>query len=85
MTKLEEYRAKEATSLAALEAATNETDRAHHRRAHSIWRRLIAGIGQAEARAALKPEKIVKAIDGTPLSTQKRDGMASGGGMVGRR
>jgi len=53
MTKIEHYRTKAAESLAATEAATNARDRAFHHRAHSVWRRLIAGAADAEARAAL--------------------------------
>lgn len=55
MSKLEEYSTKAAESLVALEAATNERDRMHHRRAYGIWKKLIAGIGEAEQRAAMKP------------------------------
>ncbi|MDB5663233.1 MAG: hypothetical protein JWM38_941 [Sphingomonas bacterium] len=61
MSQLEEYTAKAAASLAEAEAATTDRDRAHHRRAHSIWRRLIANIGEAEARAAMKPPPKPKA------------------------
>jgi hypothetical protein len=57
MTKLEQYRAKAAESLAAAEAATNARDRAFHHRAHSVWRRLIAGIAEAEEREALNPAR----------------------------
>ena len=53
MTKHEEYSAKAAESLAAAGAATNARDRAHHQRAHSVWRKLVAGIGEAEDRAAV--------------------------------
>ena len=52
MSKLEEYTAKAAESLANAEAATGERDRAFHRRAHGVWRKLIVGIGEAEERAA---------------------------------
>ncbi|MBB3910551.1 hypothetical protein EO081_06015 [Sphingomonas desiccabilis] len=55
MTKLEEYTSKAEASLAAAEAATSERDRAFHRRAHTIWRKLIRGIGEAEERAAMQP------------------------------
>nr|GLK21724.1 hypothetical protein GCM10017606_25510 [Microbacterium terregens] len=55
MTKLEEYTSKAEASLAAAEAATSERDRAFHRRAHTIWRKLIRGIGEAEERAAMRP------------------------------
>ena len=72
MTKLEEYTARAAESLAAHDAADNPRDRAHHHRAHAIWRRLIAGIAAAEDRAAMgqapriKPEKTVAKADTTP-------------------
>ena len=57
MTKLEHYRTKAAESLAAIEAATKARDRALHDRAHSVWRRLIAGAAEAEERAAAsKPQ-----------------------------
>lgn len=60
MTKLEEYTAKAAESLAAIETAGNDRDRAHHRRAHSIWRKLIVNVGEAEQRAARAPEPKLK-------------------------
>ena len=55
MTKLEEYTGKAEASLAAAAAATNERDRAFHRRAHTIFRRLILGLDEAEKRAAMIP------------------------------
>jgi len=61
MTKLEDYTAKAAESLAATQAATTASERAFHHRAHSIWRRLIAGIGEAEDRAALNPARAASA------------------------
>lgn len=51
MTKLEQYAAEAAESLAATEAATTARERAYHHRAHAIWRRLMAGIAQAEESA----------------------------------
>ncbi len=62
VTKLEEYTAKAAESLAAHAAATNERDRTHHHRAHAIWRRLIANIGDAERRASMGPEPKAKPL-----------------------
>jgi hypothetical protein len=56
-TKLEQYTAKAAESLAATNAATTARERAFHHRAHSIYRRLIAGVGEAEDRAALNPAR----------------------------
>lgn len=55
MTKLQEYTDKAAASLAAAEQATTDADRKFHRRAHSIWRKLIHGIGEADERAAMQP------------------------------
>ena len=52
MTKLEHYTAKAADSLAAAEAAISASERAFHRRAHSIWRRLMADTGKADEEAA---------------------------------
>jgi hypothetical protein len=60
MTKFEQYSAKAAESLAAIEAATDARERAHHHRAHAIWRRLIAGIAEAEERAALNPVRATR-------------------------
>lgn len=57
MSKIEEYNARAAESLIALEAATNERERMYHRRAYGIWRKLIAGIGEAEERAVLNPPR----------------------------
>lgn len=59
MTKLEEYTGKAVESLAALNAATSERERAFHGRAHAIWRRLIASEATATAAAtkAAKPKK----------------------------
>lgn len=54
-TKLDEYRAKILVSDAAAEAATSERDRAFHRRASSIWRKLIHNIDATEQRAAAQP------------------------------
>lgn len=55
VTKLDEYRAKIIVSDAAAEASTSERDRAFHRRASSIWRKLIAAIDETERRAASQP------------------------------
>ncbi len=55
MTKLEQYTANAAESLAAIATATTASERAFHNRAYAIWRRLIAGIAAAEDRAALNP------------------------------
>jgi hypothetical protein len=52
MTKLEHYKAKAAESLAAAEAAGSASERDFHRRAHAIWRRLMAGISNPDERAA---------------------------------
>jgi|GEM_PF-5021753 hypothetical protein len=57
MTKLEQYMAKAAESLAATEAATTASERAFHHRAHSIYRRLIAGAAEAEERTALNASR----------------------------
>ena len=54
VTKLDDYRARIAVSDAAAEAATTERDRAFHRRASSIWRKLIDNIGETERRVASK-------------------------------
>lgn len=51
VSKIEEYQAKAAESLAALGSAANARDRAFHGRAYGIYRRLIDGIGEAEERA----------------------------------
>lgn len=59
MTKFEHYSAKAAESLAATEAASNPRDRAFHHRAHTAYRRLMAGIAEAEERAALTPPQSV--------------------------
>lgn len=61
VTKLEEYTDKAAASLAAADQATTDGDRAFHRRAHGIWRRLIQGLGDAEKRAAMQPALKTKA------------------------
>ena len=55
MTKLEDYTGKAAESLAALNAAATDRERAFHGRAHAIWRRLIAG--EAVVVAAATPAK----------------------------
>jgi hypothetical protein len=52
MTKIEDYAARAAASLAAAEAATTERDRLFHRRAHTVWRKLLAGAGEAAERSA---------------------------------
>ncbi len=52
MTKVEDYTARVATSLAAAEAATTERERMFHRRAHSAYRKLLVSAGVAEQRAA---------------------------------
>ena len=62
MTKFDEYSAKAAESLAAAESATTARDRAHHQRAHGIWRKLIAGIGEAQARADARPAPKIKPL-----------------------
>lgn len=60
VSKLDEYRAKIVASEAAAEAATSERDRAFHRRASSIWRKLIHNIDETERRTAgLPPAKAV--------------------------
>lgn len=55
MTKLEDYTAKAEASLAAAEAAKTDKDRAFHRNAHTIWRKLIRNLGEVEARVAAQP------------------------------
>ena len=55
VTKLDEYRAKIIASDAAAEASTSERDRAFHRRASSIWRKLIANIDETARRVASQP------------------------------
>lgn len=60
MTKVEDYTARAAESLAAAQAATNDRDRAFHHRAHGVWRKLVAGVGEAEQRAATNPPKPLK-------------------------
>jgi hypothetical protein len=57
VTKIEDYTAKAAESLAAANAAVTARDRAFHQRAHAIWRRLIAGVGESEERAAMAPAR----------------------------
>jgi hypothetical protein len=69
MTKLEQYQAKAAESLAATTAATNARERAFHHRAHSIYRRLIAGLAEAEDRATLNP---ARATPSKPPAVAKR-------------
>lgn len=55
MTKFEEYTAKAEASLAAAETAKTDKDRTFHRNAHTIWRKLIRGLGEAEERVATQP------------------------------
>lgn len=55
MSKFEEYTAKAEASLTASETATTDRERAFHRNAHTIWRKLIRGLGEAEERAASQP------------------------------
>ena len=55
MSKFEEYTAKAEASLAAAETAKTDKDRTFHRNAHTIWRKLIRGLGEAEERVALQP------------------------------
>lgn len=62
MSKLEDYSEKAAASLAAAEAATSDKDRAFHRNAHSIWRKLIRSLGEAEERAATQPAPPTKTV-----------------------
>lgn len=66
MSKLEEYSAKAAASLAAAEDAKTDRDRAFHRNAHTIWRKLIRGLGEAEDRAAMQPAAPTRARKETP-------------------
>ena len=55
MSKLEDYTAKAEASLAAAEVAKTDRERAFHRNAHSIWRKLIRGLGETEERIATQP------------------------------
>ncbi len=57
MTKLEQYTANAAESLAAAQAATTARERAFHHRAYAVWRRLITNLAAAEERAARPPAK----------------------------
>jgi hypothetical protein len=68
MTKFEEYTAKAAESLAAAGVASSERDRIFHQRAYSIWKKLITGIGEAEERAALRPDATIKPLKTPPSS-----------------
>jgi hypothetical protein len=52
MSKIEDYTARVAESLAAAEAATTEGDRQFHRRAHAVYRRLLADEGRYAQRRA---------------------------------
>lgn len=61
MSTIEDYTARAAAGLTTAEAATNARDRAFHQRAHSIWRKLIAGVSAAEERAALNPPRTIPA------------------------
>jgi NAD-dependent oxidoreductase involved in siderophore biosynthesis len=72
MTKLEEYTLKAETSLAAAESATSEQDRAFHRRAHTIWRKLMRGVGEAEERAAMQPPRKIRSEDTRPAAAKAR-------------
>lgn len=74
MTKLEDYTAKAEASLAAAEAATSDRDRAFHRKANAVWRRLIRSLGEAEERAAMRPAAPTKrrpAVESTKAATLK--------------
>ncbi len=62
MTKIEEYRVKAVESLAAATIATNPKDRAFHQRAHAVWNRMMAGVTQAEERAALAATAVPKRV-----------------------
>lgn len=62
MTKLEQYTAKAAESLAATGAATTTRERAFHHRAYCVYRRLIAGVAEAEQRAATNPPRSTSRI-----------------------
>lgn len=61
MSKLEEYQARAAESLAAVDAATNARDRAFHHRAHAIYRRLIINAGEAESHSTTATPKLTGA------------------------
>ena len=73
MTKLEEYEEKAAASLAAVDAASNDRDRAFHRNAHSIWRKLIRGLGGIDVPA--EPQVIAPALRTTAKRSTKAAGM----------
>ncbi len=68
MTKLEDYTAKAEASLAAAEAAKTDRERAFHRNAHSIWRKLIRGLGEAEEREATQPAAPTKSAAKKPAA-----------------
>jgi hypothetical protein len=57
MAGIEEYQAKATQSALDLEEATTERDRAHHRRAISVWKRLIANSTAAAEKAGLPVTK----------------------------
>jgi hypothetical protein len=76
MTKLDEYTARAAESLAAFEGAQNARDRAHHHRAHAVWRRLIANIASDEERAGKVPPPPIKSEKSALAGTAMRDAPA---------
>jgi hypothetical protein len=59
MSKFEEYSAKAEASLAAAETAKSDKERAFHRNAHTIWRKLLRGLGEDGERAPV-PEPAAK-------------------------
>jgi hypothetical protein len=61
MSKVEDYTARVAESLAAAEAATTERDRMFHRRAHAVYRRLLADEGHSVQRKADEAARDAKA------------------------
>ncbi|CAN5376651.1 hypothetical protein BH09PSE4_BH09PSE4_06120 [soil metagenome] len=60
MAAIEEYQAKATQSALDLEEATNERDRAHHRRAILVWKRLIANSIASAEKAGLPVPKAAK-------------------------
>jgi hypothetical protein len=56
------YTARAAESLAAAESATTESDRQFHRRAHAVYRRLLADEGRFEQRRAEEAARDAKKV-----------------------
>ena len=71
MSSSEDYQAKAAETLVALEAATSDAERSRLRRAHGVYLKLSTHGAEAAERAAMRPQRRI-VPEKQPVAAQPR-------------